>query len=40
MLKGNDIDRINDHANRVASYVCSKRGATPELPAELIDPRA
>ncbi len=32
MLRGSDIDVINDHANRVASYVCSKRGATPELP--------
>jgi len=40
MLRGSDIDRINDHANRVASYVCSKRGATPELPAELADPGA
>ena len=37
MFRGSDIDRINDHANRVASYVCSKRGATPELPSELAD---
>jgi fructokinase len=35
MLEGFDLDRINEHANRVASYVCSKPGATPELPAEL-----
>lgn len=34
-LKGRDLDAINDHANRVAAYVCSQPGATPELPAEL-----
>ena len=32
ILRGYDLDRINDHANRVASFVCSKAGATPELP--------
>jgi fructokinase len=35
VLKGNDLDEINDHANRVAAYVCSQKGATPELPLEL-----
>jgi len=35
VLKGDDLDEINDHANRVAAYVCSQKGATPELPAEL-----
>jgi fructokinase len=35
MLRERDIDAINDHANRVAAYVCSKPGATPELPDEL-----
>ncbi len=35
MLGGLDYDVINTHANRVASYVCSKAGATPELPADL-----
>ena len=36
MLRGRDLDAINEHANRVASYVCSKPGATPELPGELV----
>ena len=36
VLKGADLDEINDHANRVAAYVCSQKGATPDLPAELI----
>ena len=35
MLRGCDLDRINDHANRVASFVCSQAGATPELPEPL-----
>jgi fructokinase len=34
MLKGYDLDRINDCANRLASFVCSKSGATPQLPEE------
>jgi len=38
MLRGRDIDVINEHANRVAAYVCSKPGATPELPCELVEP--
>jgi fructokinase len=37
LLRGRDIDAINEHANRVAAFVCSKRGATPELPDELVD---
>lgn len=32
MLQGNQLDDINEHANRVASFVCSKNGATPKLP--------
>ncbi len=36
MLKGYDLDRINDCANRIASFVCSQTGATPTLPDELI----
>ena len=40
MLRGWDIERVNEHANRVASFVCSKRGATPDLPPELVDPAA
>ena len=34
-LKGQPIDVINRHANAVASFVCSQKGATPVLPAEL-----
>jgi fructokinase len=33
MLRGDDLDRINDDANRVASHVCTQTGATPPLPA-------
>lgn len=36
LLKGNPLATINDHANRVAAYVCSHEGAVPELPAELM----
>jgi fructokinase len=36
LLRGNSIDPINEHANKVASYVCSMSGATPELPHYLI----
>lgn len=35
MLAGHDLDRINAQAGRVASYVCSQKGATPPLPEEL-----
>lgn len=35
MLLGKKLEVINDAANRVASFVCSQRGATPELPEEL-----
>lgn len=34
-LLGKSIDEINDHANRVASYVSSQRGAMVVLPEEL-----
>ncbi|MFC1861044.1 carbohydrate kinase [Chloroflexota bacterium] len=30
-----NLDTINDYANRIASFVCSKRGAAPALPDEL-----
>lgn len=36
MLKGYDLDRINDTANRLASFVCSQSGATPVLPEEFM----
>ena len=35
LLRGEDLDRINDYANRVASYVCSRSGATPPMPRRL-----
>jgi fructokinase len=35
MLKGYPLDKINEHANRVASHVCSCRGAMVVLPEEL-----
>jgi fructokinase len=36
LLQGARLDEINDHANRVASFVCSQNGATPELPESLV----
>lgn len=33
-LKGLPLDVINRHANAVAAYVCSQKGATPVLPVE------
>jgi len=35
IVSGSNLDAINDYANRVASVVCSKRGATPPLPKDL-----
>jgi fructokinase len=35
MLRGHDLDYINECANRLAGFICSCRGATPELPQEL-----
>jgi len=32
LLQGKELDRINEDANRVASYVCTQSGATPRLP--------
>jgi len=34
-LQGHALDQINDHANRVAAYVCSCQGAMPALPDEM-----
>lgn len=36
LLNGKSLDEINEHANRVATFVCSQDGATPVLPSELI----
>ena len=35
LLAGWELDRINDHANHVAAFVCSRAGAMPMLPDEL-----
>ena len=35
LLKGFNLEKINRTASSVASYVCSKRGATPAIPAGL-----
>jgi fructokinase len=35
-----DLDKINEHANRVAAFVASRAGATPDLPPELREPFA
>jgi len=35
LLKQHDLDTINDHANRVAAFVCSQKGATAKLPPQL-----
>jgi fructokinase len=36
LLNQKSLDECNEHANRVATFVCSQDGATPELPGELI----
>ncbi len=36
ILKGFDLDTMNSFANQIASFVCTKPGACPELPDELI----
>ncbi len=33
LLRGADLDAISEHANCLASYVCSRSGATPAMPA-------
>jgi fructokinase len=35
MMRRKSWDEIGDRANRIAGYVCSRKGAWPELPAEL-----
>ncbi|MGJ8724764.1 MAG: carbohydrate kinase family protein [Roseibacillus sp.] len=37
LLRQWPLERVNSFANRVASFVCSQKGATPNLPAELLD---
>ena len=33
-ILGRDLNTINEHANRLAAYVCTKKGAMPQVPAE------
>jgi fructokinase len=35
LLHSRGLDEINEHANRVAAFVCEQHGATPDLPDEL-----
>ncbi len=35
-LKGLSLDKINRCASRVAAYVCSQKGATPQIPSNII----
>lgn len=37
LLAGHDAERMGEQANRVASYVCSRPGATPPMPAEFTE---
>ncbi len=37
LLRGHDLDRIGEHASRLAGYVCSCNGAMPAIPNELLD---
>ncbi|MHC4257273.1 MAG: carbohydrate kinase family protein [Planctomycetota bacterium] len=36
LLNKKPIDQIHDHANRLAAFVCTQNGATPEVPEELL----
>lgn len=36
-LRGLPLDVINAHANAVAAFVCSQKGATPKLPPDLLE---
>ncbi len=36
LLSGFSLDEINEKANRLAAYVCSRPGGTPELPYDIV----
>ncbi len=36
LLKGRPLNEVNLFANEVATFVCQQKGATPDLPAQLI----
>lgn len=38
ILNNKELDEINDFANRLAGFVCSRPGATPKLPEQFIRP--
>jgi fructokinase len=40
LLSGWALDEVNEHANRVASFVASRAGGTPALPPEILAPFA
>ena len=37
LLRGEPLDRINRRANEVGAYVCTQPGATPRLPAHVME---
>ena len=37
LLRGLDLDRINTSASCLAGYVCSRQGATPDVPREVLE---
>ena len=40
LLRGDPLGRSTRRASRLAGFVCSRSGGTPEIPAELLDPGA
>jgi fructokinase len=36
VLQNDSLEHINEHANRIASFVCTQSGATPTLPEDLV----
>ncbi|MCK9609319.1 MAG: hypothetical protein M0R33_23045 [Methylomonas sp.] len=36
LLKGWPLNKVNSFANIVAAFVCSQKGATPNLPVNLV----
>jgi fructokinase len=37
LLRGEPLKQLHRRASRIAAYVCTQRGATPELPAQLME---
>ena len=36
LLRGHSLGRINEDANRLAAFVCTRAGATPVIPVSLV----